>query len=95
MNDWIQETAEGVIIRVRVTPRAKKDKIETPAHGSLPVKLNAPPVDNKANAALVALVAKKLGLAKSSISIKSGDKSRNKTLIVQGVTKKQVLEKGV
>ena len=93
MSDWIEQRPEGVLLRVRVKPRAKKDVIQGPTpDGSLAVRLTAPPVDNKANAALIALLAKKLRVPRSMISIHSGEKSRNKTLMVSGAAREEILK---
>jgi len=69
-------------IAVRVTPRAKRSALAWGADGEgrplLVARLAAPPVDGAANKALVDLLAKALGVARSSIAIVSGDTSRNK-----------------
>jgi len=88
--DWTSPTDGGVLIRVRVTPRAKKDAVGTPKDGQLPVRTTAPPVDSKANKAVIALLAKALGIPKSALSIKSGEKSRNKTVLVKGLQTTEV-----
>jgi uncharacterized protein (TIGR00251 family) len=92
MSDWIEQRPEGVLLRVRVKPRAKKNEIQGPTpDGNLAVRVTAPPVDNKANAALITLLAKKLRLPKSRISIHSGEKSRNKTLMVNDAAREKIL----
>jgi len=83
---WIEKKDGSILIRVKVTPRAKKESVGPAGGERLPVKLTAPPVEDKANKALIALFAKKLGAPKSSVSIKSGHKSREKTVLVQGIT---------
>jgi uncharacterized protein len=87
-DDWITEKNGEAVIRVRVKPRASRDRIEGPTpDGCLAVRLTAPPVDNAANLALIALLAKKLGVPKSAITITAGEKSKTKTLQVQGLGK--------
>ena len=87
MVNWIMGSDDGVVVSVRAKPRAKKDSIEGPTpEGFLAVRLNAPPVDNKANKALVALFAKTLSVPKSAVSIMGGEKSRIKTVAIAGVT---------
>ncbi len=54
--------------------------------GPLKIKLTAPPVDGKANAALIAFLAKKLGIAKSLITILRGETSRRKSLKIDGMS---------
>ncbi|MBA4358743.1 MAG: YggU family protein [Desulfovibrio sp.] len=76
----------GVTFSVRVTPRASREQIVGVAEGALKVQLTAPPVDGAANAALVKLLAKALGLAKSRVSIVSGERSRDKVVAVAGIS---------
>jgi len=66
-------------ISVRLQPRASRDEIlGWNDSGALRVRVKAPPVDGAANAAMIQLLAKQLGLAKSKISLVSGLSSRNK-----------------
>lgn len=88
---WITQKPEGVLVSVRVKPRSSRNQVEAPsADGCLPVKLTAPPVDNKANQALVALLAKKLKVPKSAITIQSGERSRNKLVMISGVKVEEI-----
>ena len=73
-------------IRVRLQPRASKDEIlGWKEDGALWVRVKAPPVNGAANAALVQLLAKHLGVAKSKVALVSGTTARNKIVEVQGV----------
>lgn len=78
---------------MRVIPRAAREGLAGVEDHALKVRLNAPPVDGAANKALVKLMAKTLGLAKGKISLSAGLKSRNKRLLVQGLTPKQLKDK--
>ena len=82
--------ADGVLLRVRLTPRASRDGIDGPKAGPdgdyLQARVRAVPEDGKANAALIALLAKALGLAKSSLTVSSGAASRLKTVRIAGDT---------
>lgn len=70
---------------IHVQPGAKKTEVAG-AHGdALKIRLAAPPVDGKANAALIDYLAKRLGIPKSRITLKSGQTSRRKVLAVEGV----------
>ena len=74
-----------MILRVKVTPNASRNEIlgweEHPTTGRhLRVRLQAPPVDGKANKALVLFLAAELGVPKSKITLKKGQSSRLKTL---------------
>jgi uncharacterized protein (TIGR00251 family) len=66
------------IIQVKVTPRARESSLTQMPDGTWVAKLKSPPVDGKANAELVALVAQHFGCSKASISIKSGAAGRIK-----------------
>lgn len=79
---WIQGQGERCLISLHIQPGAKKTEISG-AHGeALKIRLAAPPVDGKANAALLAYLAKTLGLPKSAVRLKSGDTSRQKRVEV-------------
>ncbi len=79
----------GISVAVRLTPKAAKNRIgevRASADGkeALRVSVTAPPESGKANAALIALLAKEWKMAKSGITIKSGARGRNKTLFLAG-----------
>ncbi len=85
----IAKTDGGLLLVVRLTPGASANRIvglETRDDGQevLRVSVTAPPEKGKANQALIALLAKQLGVAKSAISLQSGETSRQKLLEVQG-----------
>jgi uncharacterized protein YggU (UPF0235/DUF167 family) len=76
---------------VRLTPRGGRDAIDGWASDSagephLKVRVRAVPEDGKANAALLALLARELATAKSAVALVSGDKARLKTIRVTGDT---------
>ena len=72
-------------VDVRVVPRARRDEIAGERDGRLLVRVVAPPLEGKANAAVVRLLAKALGVPKSRVSIARGEASRDKTVRVEGV----------
>ncbi len=82
---WIQSDGDGVLIHLRAQPGASRNEITGVAEGRLRVRVQAPPVEGAANAALCRFLAKSLGVAKSRASIVRGDRSREKTLHVAGV----------
>ncbi len=82
-------TTEGpVTITVRVTPNAKKESFERQPDGTYAARVTVPPVDGKANKALIKLAAKALGVKKSRITIVKGEKSRDKVLAVDNFRQK-------
>lgn len=77
-------------IRVRLKPRGSRDELLGMRDGVLEAKVTAPPVDGRANKALCKLVAKRVGVAPSRVSVVRGAKSREKVLRVEGVDRDAV-----
>ena len=73
-------------MRVYVQPRASRAKVQGVHDGALKVAITAPPVDGEANAALIKLLAKHFGVARSTVSLVAGERSRNKTVEFRGIT---------
>jgi len=71
---------EEITIKVYLQPRSSKNEIVGPYRDGIKVKVTAPPVEGKANEALLRLLAKELGIPASSIEIIKGHHSREKTL---------------
>lgn len=82
----ISPVTGGVMITVRVIPRASRSCIAGTRDGAILVRLSAPPVDGAANAELIALLAKILDVPKRNISITSGTSARHKQVKVVGIT---------
>ena len=80
--DWLRESDGRTTLTLHVQPGAKKTEVAGVHGDALKIRLAAPPVDGKANAALIEYVAERLGLAKSAVSLKSGQTSRRKVLAV-------------
>jgi uncharacterized protein (TIGR00251 family) len=72
-------------IEVRVTPRARADEIAGRRGSAWMVRVTAPPVEDRANAAVCRLVAARLGVRPRQVSVVSGARSRAKVLRVEGV----------
>jgi uncharacterized protein (TIGR00251 family) len=89
--NWLHSTNDGCTVTVKVTPRASKSEIVGADPEWLRVRLQAPPVDGKANAELIALFAKRFGLPKRSVGILTGDTSRLKRVKLHGVPAETVL----
>jgi uncharacterized protein (TIGR00251 family) len=68
-----------------VQPRASRSEVVGAHGGALKVRLQAPPVDGAANAALVELLAESLGVPRRAVRIVAGESSRSKTVDVDGV----------
>lgn len=72
-------------IMVRLRPRGGRDELIGMRDGVLQARVTAPPLDGKANKALCKLIAKRLGVAPSRVSVVRGEKSRDKLVRVEGV----------
>ena len=71
-------------IRVKVKPNSRVEHLVEQADGSWEARVKAPPVDGKANAALIALVAAHFGVRKAQVSVKYGASARLKLLQIDG-----------
>jgi len=72
-------------IEVRLRPRGSRDELSGVRDGVLQAKVTAAPVDGKANRALCKLIAKRVGVAPSRVSVVRGEKSREKVVRVEGI----------
>jgi len=86
----LDEENGGIQFTVRVIPRSSRTVIVGEYDGAVKVKISSPPVDGAANAELIKLFAKKLGVPRSAIGIVSGETSRTKLLRIAGVTAEQI-----
>jgi uncharacterized protein (TIGR00251 family) len=91
MMAFYRAVPEGISLTVRLTPKSARDSIDGPRRLSdggevLQVRVRAPPAENEANAALIALLAKALHVPKSAIVIVSGHSARLKRVKVDGNT---------
>lgn len=79
---WLRVGERCATLTLHIQPGAKKTEVAGLHGDALKIRLAAPPVDGKANAALIAFVAQRLDVAKSAVSLKSGQTSRRKVLEV-------------
>jgi len=82
----LHDTPGGVTFAVKVHPRAKKNAITGELGDALKVSLTAPPVEGRANEACIEFFAKLLKVPRSSVTIASGQHSRNKVIRVAGIS---------
>jgi hypothetical protein len=82
----ITPSPAGVLIDVRVVPRAGRSGLAGTRGGALLVRLAAPPVEGAANAELIEVLAGLLGVPKRAVTIVAGERSRAKRVCVAGVT---------
>ena len=86
----IRETAVGVTFAIKVRPRARKNAITGELGDALKLALTAPPVDGRANEACIEFLANLLDVPRSSVTIASGETSRNKVIRVAGMTADEI-----
>jgi uncharacterized protein len=88
--EWLRETPNGVSLAVKVIPRAGVTKIAGTREGRLLIRLAAAPVDGAANDALIAFLAGILKVPSRQITVSAGAQSRNKLVMIAGVTEARV-----
>jgi uncharacterized protein (TIGR00251 family) len=89
----VQDASQGVSFAVKVHPRAKNDAITGEFGDALKVSLTTPPVEGRANDACIEFFAKLLKVPRSSVTIASGQTSRNKVIRVAGVSREYVVDR--
>ncbi len=78
MTSALRETPRGLLLNVKATPKATRDEIVGFRNAMLLVKVTATPEKGKANAAIIALLAKTIGVPKSTFELVGGETDRNK-----------------
>jgi uncharacterized protein (TIGR00251 family) len=86
----IAEHAEGLVLPVRAQPGARRNGIQGEQNGALKVTVTAPPEDGRANAALVEVLRKELGLKRSQVELLAGATSRDKRFLIRGLTRAEL-----
>ena len=86
----LRETSEGVTLAVRVQPGAKKTAITgvygEGASAQLKIAVQAPPIEGRANEALIAFLADYFSVPRNRVALISGDLSRSKVILLRGVS---------
>ena len=86
MVDWLREAGAAITLTLHVQPGAKRTEVAGVHGDALKIRLAAPPIDGRANAALLEFVAQRLDLARSAVELKSGQTSRRKVVEVEGAS---------
>jgi len=81
----IEMTADGIVLAVRVIPRAGRSGLAGTRDDAVLVRLGAAPVDDAANAELVVVLAEAFGVARRDVVIVSGNRSRLKRVRMRGI----------
>ncbi len=82
----IRETSSGASLAVRVHPRARRNAVTGSVGDALKVALTAPPVEGRANEALIEFLAELLNVPRSSVKIAAGQNSRRKVVAIAGLS---------
>jgi uncharacterized protein len=86
----VRQDERGIVFDVLVQPRASRPRLG-PVHGDrIKIAVTAPPVDGEANAAVIDLVARALGVGRRDVEVIAGASSRRKTLRVRGVDRERL-----
>ena len=90
---FVSDSEKGVILRVQVQPRASRDEVVGPHGDGLKIRITAAPVAGAANKHLLKFLAKKLRVSRSQMSIASGATSKAKSIVIEGITADEVLQR--
>src|SRR5579871_2083922 len=88
--DFVRDVADGCTLSVRVHPGARKNGVSGVHAGAVKISLTSPPVDGRANEALIAFVAEVLRIPRGRVNLVSGMTSRTKVLRVTGKSAAEV-----
>ena len=86
----VEARADGVLLRVKVQPKASRNAILGEQGGRIRIALTAPPVEGAANDSLVKFLAGILDVRRQQILIKGGEHARDKSLLVREITLERV-----
>jgi uncharacterized protein (TIGR00251 family) len=88
---FLRVQSDGVLLSIKLQPRASIDEIGQPLGNELRIKVTAPPVDAAANTALVRLLAETLDCPRNRVELVRGHTSRHKTVKVTGISAVQAM----
>ena len=88
---YTRDTPDGCTLSIRLHPGAKQNAITGLHDNALKIALNAPPIDGRANEALIAFLAERLTIPRAKITLIAGQTSRSKTLRITGKSAAEVV----
>lgn len=91
MTAWLHTAGNDVILSLHVQPGARQTEVAGPHGTALKIRLAAPPVDGKANAALLGFIAAKVGAGRAAVVLLSGQTSRSKRVCIRDTSAAAVL----
>lgn len=86
----VQESEKGIVFAVKVQPRARRNAVIGAVGDALKLAVTAPPVDGRANQAVIEFLAELFEISRDSVTIASGETSRNKVVRIAGISKHAV-----
>lgn len=86
----LRPSGDGTLVEVRAAAKSSRDALRGETGGRLKVAVTAAPERGRANAAVARTLAKALGVARGDVELVSGEKSRDKTFLVRGLTPEDV-----
>jgi len=89
----VNDTAKGATFAIKIQPRARKNAITGTVGNAVKLAVTAPPVEGKANQAVIEFFADFFEIPRTSVSIASGETSRNKVIRIAGVSAQMVRER--
>lgn len=89
----VEDIKTGIRLHLHVQPGGKKSEILGEHDGALKIRVQAPPVEGKANAAVIEFVAEILAVPRSRVTLIRGEKSRHKVVEIEGLTRAEALAK--
>lgn len=90
---FVRGSPRGAVLSLRVIPRSSSNAVAGIHGDALKVRVTAPPVDSAANAEVTRFLAGVLGVPRSAVQLLRGDTSRQKQVLVAGMTAEQVVER--
>ncbi len=90
---FLKEQPDGVLLSVKVQPRASKNEIGPVQGAELKIKVTAPPVDAAANEAVLRLLAETLDCPRGMVQLVRGGTSRHKTILLRGMKRAAVADR--
>lgn len=87
---WLEPTARGIRLRIHVQPGAKRSETAGLHGDALKVRLQAPPIEGRANDELIRFLAKRLGCRRQQVTLVSGESSREKVVVIEGLAEDAV-----
>ena len=83
---------KDTLLKIYLQPKSSNNEVVGPYRDGIKVKVTAPPIEGKANEALIRFLAKKFGIPPSCIEILKGHHSREKTLKISGLSLQERLD---